>query len=377
MINEERLTNEMLELVRIDSETGYEQEIAGHLKQRFESLGCIVEEDGAAGVTGHGAGNLICTWPAEKIHAEADMIYFTSHMDTVTPGQNVQPVLEDGVMKSDGTTVLGADDKAGLAVMLETIRSIQEENKPHGPVQFVITVGEESGLKGAKALDTSLLRAKMGYALDSDGSVGHIVTSAPYQSKLEIKVNGRKAHAGLAPEKGISAITAAARAVSRMPLGRIDEETTANIGSFEGGGPTNVVCDEVSIVAEARSLSEEKLNTQVEQMKSAVQNAAQSMGTTSEVQDTLMYSGYKLDEEDRVVALAFKAAETIGLEPKMLQSGGGSDANIISGYGIPTVNLAVGYEHIHTTDEKIPVSELQKLAELVTTIIEQAASEDR
>ncbi|SFL68957.1 M20/M25/M40 family metallo-hydrolase [Salibacterium qingdaonense] len=374
MINKERLTTEMMELVQIDSETGYEQEIAGQLKQRFESLGCIVEEDDAARVTGHGAGNLICTWPADENHTEADMIYFTSHMDTVTPGVNVQPVLEDGFIKSDGTTVLGADDKAGLAVMLETIRSMQEENKPHGPVQFVITVGEESGLKGAKALDTSLLKAKMGYALDSDGSVGHMVTSAPYQSKLDIKVNGRKAHAGLAPEKGISAITAAAKAVSRMPLGRIDEETTANIGRFEGGGPTNVVCDEVSILAEARSLSEKKLYTQVEKMTSAVQTTAENMGTTAEVEDTLMYSGYKLNEEDQVVQLAFKAAETIGLEPKMLQSGGGSDANIISGYGIPTVNLAVGYEHIHTTDEKIPVSELQNLAELVRTIIEQAAS---
>ncbi|SFP24337.1 M20/M25/M40 family metallo-hydrolase [Salibacterium halotolerans] len=377
MINEERLAEEMMELVRIDSETGFEQEIAKHLKERFESLGCVVEEDHAAEVTGHGAGNLICTWPGDGNHSDADMIYFTSHMDTVTPGMNVRPVLEDGVIKSDGTTVLGADDKAGLAVMLETIRSMQEENKPHGPVQFVITVGEESGLKGAKALDTSLLQAKMGYALDSDGSVGHIVTSAPFQSKLQIKVNGRKAHAGLAPEKGISAITAASRAVSKMPLGRIDEETTANIGRFEGGGPTNVVCDEVSILAEARSLSEEKLNAQVEKMKEAVQKAAESMGTTAEVEVTLMYSGYKLNVEDQVVALAFKAAEAIGLKPELLQSGGGSDANIISGYGIPTVNLAVGYEHIHTTDEKMPVAELKKLAELVGTIIEEAASLNR
>ncbi|MGY4690214.1 M20/M25/M40 family metallo-hydrolase [Salibacterium sp. K-3] len=377
MINEDRLVNELMELVQIDSETGSEQKIARHLKDAFETLGCTVEEDDAAEITGHGAGNLICTWPSHEECESVDTIYFTSHMDTVTPGVNIQPKQENGWITSDGTTILGADDKAGIAAMLESIRSIKEEKIPHGTVQFVLTVGEESGLAGARALDTSLLKAAYGYALDSDGSVGHIVTSAPYQSKLHMKVYGRTAHAGLAPEKGISAITAAARAVSRMPLGRIDEETTANIGRFQGGGQTNVVCDEVSIVAEARSLSEEKLNTQVENMKQAVEETAENMGTTAEVDITKMYSGYTLQKEDPVVALASKAADTIRLKPEFLQSGGGSDANIISGYGIPTVNLAVGYEQIHTTHEKIQVSELNALAELVKTIIGQAAVSNR
>ncbi|MFZ4452166.1 M20/M25/M40 family metallo-hydrolase [Salibacterium aidingense] len=375
MIKEKRIVEEMMELVKIDSETKNEEKIAAVLKTKFESLGINVEEDDAKQATGHGAGNLICTWEGNV--EKADIIYFTSHMDTVLPGAGVQPLLEDGYIKSDGTTILGADDKAGIAAMLECIRSIQEDNKPHGTIQFVITVGEESGLVGAKALDHSLLHADYGYALDSDGEVGNLIVAAPTQAKLQIKVNGKTAHAGLAPEKGISAITVAAKALADMPLGRIDSETTANIGRFEGGSQTNVVCDEVHILAEARSLDRKKLDNQVDKMKSSIQKTAENMGSSAEIEVTIMYTGYKLSEDDNVVALAGKAAKKMGLEAKLLRSGGGSDANIISGYGIPTVNLAVGYENIHTTKEKMPVRELVKLTEFMDAIIEETVSSTR
>jgi tripeptide aminopeptidase len=373
MINNERLLNEFLELVQIDSETKYETEIARILKQKFTDLGVDVFEDDTTAQTGHGAGNLICTLNGTK--EGVDTIYFTSHMDTVIPANGVKPSIKDGYVVTDGTTILGADDKTGLAVMLETIKVLKEQSIPHGTIQFIITVGEESGLVGAKALDPSLVKAKYGYALDSDGKVGNIVVAAPTQAKVAAVIHGKTAHAGVAPEKGVSAITIAAKAVARMPLGRIDEETTANIGRFQGGTQTNIVCDRVEILAEARSLIPEKMEAQVAKMKEAFESAAEEMGGKADVEIQVMYPGFKFGEGDLVVELARTAAAKIGRSCELLHSGGGSDANVIAGFGIPTVNLAVGYEDIHTTNERMPIEELGKLGEMVIAIIKEVAEQ--
>lgn len=373
MINNERMLNEFLELVQVDSETKFETEIAKVLKQKFTDLGVEVFEDDTTEQTGHGAGNLVCTLKGTK--EGVDPIYFTSHMDTVVPARGVKPSIKDGYVVTDGTTILGADDKAGLAVMLETVRVLKEQQIPHGTIQFIITVGEESGLVGAKVLDPSLLIAKYGYALDSDGEVGNIVVAAPTQAKVSAVIHGKTAHAGVAPEKGVSAITIAAKAVAKMPLGRIDEETTANIGRFQGGTQTNIVCDYVEILAEARSLVPEKMEAQVAKMKDAFESVAEQMGGKAEVDVDVMYPGFKYGEGDLVVELARKAAAKIGRSCELRQSGGGSDANVIAGFGIPTVNLAVGYEDIHTTNEKMPIEELEKLGEMVIAIIEEVSAQ--
>lgn len=372
MINEERLLNEFLELVQIDSETKYEAEIAKVLKRKFTDLGVEVFEDDTTAETGHGAGNLICTLHGTK--EGVDTIYFTSHMDTVVPGKGIKPSIKDGYVVTDGTTILGADDKAGLAVMLEVIRVLKEQNIAHGTIQFIITVGEESGLVGAKALDSSLVTAKFGYALDSDGKVGNVIVAAPTQAKVKAVILGKTAHAGVAPEKGVSAITIAAKSIAKMPLGRIDSETTANIGRFEGGTQTNIVCDRVEILAEARSLINEKMEQQVNKMKEAFESTAAEMGGKAEVDVHVMYPGFKYGEGDHVVEVARKAAAKIGRSCELLNSGGGSDANVIAGFGIPTVNLAVGYEEIHTTNERMPIEELNKLAEMVIAIIEEVTA---
>ncbi|PLR99848.1 tripeptidase T [Bacillus sp. T33-2] len=373
MINNERLLNEFLELVQIDSETKFETEIAKVLKQKFSHLGLDVFEDNTSGKTGHGAGNLVCTLPGTK--EGVDTIYFTSHMDTVVPARGVKPSIKDGYVVTDGTTILGADDKAGLAVMLETIRVLKEQGIPHGVIQFIITVGEESGLVGAKVLDRELVKAKYGYALDSDGKVGNVVVAAPTQAKVSAVIHGKTAHAGVAPEKGVSAITVAAKAIAKMPLGRIDEETTANIGSFRGGTQTNIVCDHVEILAEARSLVPEKMEAQVEKMKTAFETVAEEMGGRAEVDVQVMYPGFKFGEGDHVVKVARRAAAKIGRSCELQKSGGGSDANVIAGFGIPTVNLAVGYEEIHTTNERMPIEELEKLAEMVLAIIDDVTNQ--
>ncbi|WP_156290857.1 M20/M25/M40 family metallo-hydrolase [Oceanobacillus salinisoli] len=370
-VNEERLLDEFFELVKVDSETKYEAKIAEVLTKKLTDLGVDVIEDNSKEKTGHGAGNLICTLKGNK--QGVDPIYFTSHMDTVVPGNNIKPSIENGYIVSDGTTILGADDKAGLAAILESIRVLKENDIQYGDIQFVITVGEESGLVGAKALDKSLLHAKFGYALDSNGEVGDIILAAPTQAKVHAVIKGKTAHAGLEPEKGISAITLAAKAISKMPLGRIDEDTTANIGRFEGGKQTNIVVDHVEILAEARSLVPEKMEKQVEKMKEVFEKTAEEYGGSADVEINVMYPGFHQNAGDEVVEMARNAAKKLGRESNLLKSGGGSDANIIAGFGIPTVNLAVGYEEIHTTNERISVENLVKITELVVEIIQQVS----
>lgn len=369
-MNKERLINEFLELVQIDSETKYEGPISLILKSKLEAMGFHVVIDESAALTGHGAGNIIATLRGNL--TEIPAIYFTVHMDTVTPGVGVKPEIKDGYIYSDGTTILGADDKAGMAALFEMIRVLQEQEIPHGDIQLIITAGEESGLVGAKELDSSLIIAKYGYAVDSDGKVGGIVTAAPNQAKLWTTIHGKTAHAGVAPEKGISAITIAAKAIAKMSLGRIDEETTANIGHFEGGGATNIVCDEVHILSEARSISEDKLAAQTTHMESVFEQVAEKLGGHAETEVKLMYPGFYFDDMNPVVEIAQKAAAKIGRPSPILTSGGGSDANIFNGFGIPTVNLCVGYEEIHTKNERMPIEELEKLTELLVEIVKES-----
>lgn len=375
MISEKRLVEEFMELVRVDSETKNERQICDVLTQKFSSLGLTVEEDGAAAITGHGAGNLIIKLEANGA-PNAPTIFFTSHMDTVTPGKGIKPQLDpDGYIRSDGTTILGSDDKAGLAAMLEAIRVLKETGAQHGAIQFIITVGEESGLLGAAALDKSKLEAAYGYALDSNGSIGDIAVAAPTQAKITIVIKGKSAHAGVNPEDGISAIQVASKAIARMPLGRIDHETTANIGRFEGGGATNIVCDQVTLFAEARSIVQDKLDQQVAAMREAVNQASAEYGATANFESVLMYPAYSYSDDAPVVELAKAAITKIGGTPRTFHSGGGSDANVFNGLGVPTVNLAIGYQHIHTTKEQIKVEDLVKTTALVVEIIAQAAAQ--
>lgn len=372
-MNSQRLLDEFFELVQIDSETKHEEGIVSVLKEKMEQLGFTVVEDDTKEVTGHGAGNLIASLKGNV--EEADPIYFTCHMDTVVPGKGIKPQLkEDGYIYSDGTTILGADDKAGIAALFEMAKVLKEDSIAHGDIQFIITAGEESGLVGAKAMDASLMKAKYGYAVDSDGKVGGIVTAAPYQAKLWTTIHGKTAHAGVAPEKGVSAINIAAKSVSAMTLGRIDSETTANIGRFEGGQATNIVCDEVKILAEARSINPDKLDKQTAHMMETYEKTANAMGGWAETELQLMYPGFSFQEEAEVVQTAMTAIRNIGRTPELMTSGGGSDGNVFNGHGVPTVTLSVGYEEIHTKNERMPREELDKLTELLIEIVRVTAS---
>lgn len=371
MIMKERVIGKFLELIAIDSETKNERNIADVLKKQLADLGLEVIEDDSYKKTGHGAGNIIATLKGDGT-SKAEPILLTCHMDTVAPGNGIKAIVgEDGWIRSDGTTILGADDKAGLAALFEVIRVIRENNLPHGQIQFVITAGEESGLQGSRALDAKYLDAKMGFAIDSNGEVGTICVAAPTQTRVEIEIFGKSAHAGVNPEDGISAIQVAGKAIARMKLGRISDDTTANIGKFEGGGATNVVPDYVKLHGEARSLSQDKVEAQLASMKEAMESACQDFGARGEFMSEMFYPAFHLEDDAPVVQLTKRAATNLGLSGATFVSGGGSDANVFNGLGIPTVNLAIGYEDIHTTKERIKQDDIVKITELLLEIIKQ------
>ena len=367
MVNKERLVEEFLELVQIDSESKNEAEIALVLKAKLEDLGLDVVEDDTKEETGLGSGNLIARLKGNV--QSADTILFNCHFDTVSPGNGVVPVINDDIIETDKTTILGADDKAGIAALLEGVRLLKEGNIAHGDIEIVLTPGEEIGLLGAKAVDIKSLNAKYGFTLDSGGTVGEIIVASPDHGKIKAKIHGVAAHAGIAPEDGASAIEIAAKAITNMPLGRLDKELTANIGIIKGGEFTNIVCDLVEITGEARAITFSKLENQMKAMRAALEEAAAERDCTVDVEISYDRVGYTLKETDRVVEVAKAALVKVGRKPYLQATGGGSDANIFTIAKIPTANLGVGYLNIHSKEEKMPISELVKLTELVVEIV--------
>lgn len=369
-MNKQRLIDTLLTLVQINSESGDERLIADYLVRELSALGIAAEEDNTQIETGYGAGNIIA-----RVQGTVDVepICFMVHMDTVKPGNNVKPSIVDDYIITDGTTILGADDKAGIASLIEMIRVIKEDKIEHGDIEIIITVGEETGLVGAKAFDTSKIKSKFGYAIDAPGLVGTVVTQAPTQSKIDIEVFGKTAHAGVAPELGVSAIEIAARAIANMKLGRIDDETTANIGSISGGEATNVVTDHVVMKAEARSLVMEKLDAQVEHMRTVFVETAAEMGGEVKFVDENSYAPINVSPEREVVTTAVEAIENIGRTPELISLGGGSDGNVFAEKGIETIILGLGYEEIHTKNERMPISELVAITELLVELIQVQA----
>lgn len=372
MYNEERLINLFLDLVKIDSESGNEREIADFLKNIFKKLEIDVQEDNAGERINGNAGNLIASL---KGNCPGAKLLFLAHMDTVQPGKQVQPIREEGIIKSSGDTILGGDDKAGIACIIEMLQIIKEQKLDHPNIQIIFTVGEESGLLGAKALDTNILQGDIAYVLDNSGSPGHITVQGPAQKEIIANIKGKTAHAGVAPEKGINAIQVAARGLARMKLGRIDEETTANIGKIKGGTATNIVPDVVILEGEARSINLEKLEKQCQHMIECLERGSRELGGKVEIEVKQIYSAINIDKEHQVVKIAKKAAENLGFPVSLEKSGGGSDANIINGYGIPTVNLGIGMEKVHTKEEFIKEEDLIKTVCYLIEILKVAALE--
>lgn len=370
MVDNERVKELFLDLVRINGTSGEEREVADYVKAKLESIGFEVEEDDAGAKIDGSAGNVIAFMRGTAPGAKA--IFLCSHMDTVEPTRDLTPVMEGGAIRSDGTTILGADDRAGIAAVIEGVRSVVEQGTPHGDIQVLFNVSEENGLLGAKMMDHGRIRARMGYVFDTQRPVAGITVSAPSHSSMRIEITGKAAHAGIAPEKGVNAIVAASNAISKMKLGRIDEETTANVGVISGGKARNIVPDHLLVKAEARSRSEAKLHDQVEHMVSLFEEEAERIGARAVVEVTREYSAYRFTQEDEVIKLAMAASRRLGIEPTFHEGGGGSDANVFNAEGIPSVVVGVGYENAHSSSEFITVEDLVTAAEFAAALVQVA-----
>lgn len=372
MVNSERILNEFLELTRITSPTLAEREIAEVLKGKLEAIGLKVIEDHAGQLIGGNCGNLVATLPS--IMPEAPVLLLSAHMDCVEPCRDVNPIVVDNIVKSSGNTVLGGDDKAGLVSILEALRVVQEQSIPHGEIQVVFTVAEEGGLLGAKYIDKTLLHSNFGYVFDSSGSPGKIINKAPGEISSIFKIFGRSAHAGIAPENGLNAIILAAKALSQIPDGRINEITTANIGIIKGGLATNIVPETVEINGITRSLNRTELELITDKIRNIVTRIVSDHGGKTEVTVQKLYDPYELASDIPVMTVAKEAIWILDWEPSIKATGGGSDANYFNSYGIPCAVLGIGTQKVHTTDEYIEVNDLCKTAKLAIEIIHRSAS---
>lgn len=378
-MNSKRMTDTLLQLVQIDSHSKKEGAVAKYLKEYLLKLGIEVFFDDAGEKTGGDTGNLIARLPGNI--PDAPPLLIAAHMDTVEPGIGVKPIVEKDRIRSDGRTVLGGDDKSGVAVICEVLQTLIEEKVPHGPIDAVFTICEEAGLLGAKYLDLSLIRAKQGMVLDSD-SATQIITKAPAADRMEFIIHGLEAHAGVSPEKGISAIRIAAEAIAKMKLGRIDEETTANVGVIEGGTATNVITKMVKLKAEARSHNIEKLDAQTAHMKKMLEDTAKKYMVENNGEkvygriDSYIQREYsKMDVPDSspVIQLIKRAAKNLGYDVQSLPTGGGCDANILNGRGLEVVNLGTGMHEIHTVKEYLLLEDFYRSFDIVLEVIKENA----
>jgi tripeptide aminopeptidase len=375
LINSERLKNLLIELIKIDSLSRKEYDVAMRLKWEMEDLGAQVSIDDAGERVGGNVGNLIAHFTGTA--PEAMPILLSAHMDTVVPGEGIVPILDGDILRTDGRTVLGGDDKSGVAIICEVLRVIKENRFPCSDVDVVFTICEEAGLIGAKCLDVNRFRARTGLVLDSD-SVGFLFTKAPAANRMEFRVHGLEAHAGVCPEKGVNAIKVASDGIAQMSLGRIDHETTANIGVIEGGMAVNIVPNSVILKGEARSHDQEKLDRQTEHMLRCLQDAAArhtlevgGAQFTASVDAKIERDYDRMDVPDgaAIVQLVRAAAKNLRVDIKTLATGGGCDANVLNQKGLEVANLSTGMREIHTVKEWLDLKDLNLSAQMVLEVV--------
>jgi tripeptide aminopeptidase len=366
-INEQRLVGLFCDLVQIDSPSRQERNMADHLQALLEALGGTVEEDDAAAALGGNCGNLYARLPGKL---PGPPLLLSVHMDTVEPCHGKRAIVgADGIIRSGGDTILGADDLAGIAAILEAVRTADELGLPRRSLEVMLSVAEELHLTGSHHMQVERLRAKEAYVLDTSGAPGKAVLAAPGHIWLEFLLKGKAAHAGIIPEAGISAIQAAALGIAAMPLGRIDPQTTANIGRVEGGGETNIVADTCRVTAECRSLDLGRLRAQAEAMKQAMQSGARQVGAQLTVTEKISYLPYQIGEDSPVVRRFREACRLVGLDAKLGPTGGGSDNNVLALQGIEGIVMACGMDQVHSCQEQIRVRDLVDTARLVCALI--------
>jgi tripeptide aminopeptidase len=358
------------ELCAIPSPSGEERAVADRVVAELHGLGLHADEDDSGPRIGSTAGNLLARLPPE---ADGTPIFLCAHLDTVPPSGPLEPVVdEDGVVRNAAGTILGADNKASVVVMLEAVRRLREERRPHAGVELLFTTREEVGLQGAFAFDASRLAARVGYVYDMAAPIGDVIVGAPTARSLELRFHGRAAHSGMAPEEGRSAIAAAARAVADLRLGRIDDETTANAGLIRGGTARNIVPEHCVVEAEVRSHDERKVADLVQEMLETAGFAASLTGCTLESEVHEQYRGYRFRPDELAVRIATDGLSRAGYDARLGLTGGAADANAFNANGLRCVNLANGMAEIHTPGEHIAVADLEAMVEVTLGLVEAA-----
>lgn len=360
-----------MRLCEIRSPTGEEREVADTIAAELRALGLEVSEDDAAGPAEAGAGNIVARLPG----ASDEWAMFCAHIDTVPHQGQIEVVESDGVFRSAGETILGADNKAAVAVFMELVaQHAGADGPPPVGIELVLTVAEEQGLRGAKAFDVSTLRSKFGFVLDHASSVGEVIVSSPTQQRVLADFTGVEAHAGIRPEDGNNAIAAAAAAISRMELGRLDEETTANVGIIVGGTSGNVVPGHCEIVAESRSLDAGRAAEVAGLLSDACTWGASEHGCDAEVRIEELFRGYRIPPSSPALALAEAGLRRAGFEPERTATGGGSDANAFILDGFDCILLANGTEANHTPGESVSARNLDAMLEVCEGIVAEVAA---
>ncbi len=359
-VDQNRLVDNFLHLVKIDSESGNEKEVALDIESQLQELGFSVERLAVPETLSNGF-NIYAKLPGTLDGS----IVLSCHMDTVTPGNGIQPIIEDGIIRSNGETILGGDDKSGIAAILEAVKTLQENNLAHKTIEIAFTVYEEGGLRGSQEFDCAKIESEVGIVLDSGGPIGTIIAVAPGQQNLKVTITGKPAHAGLAPEQGINALTVASDAISNMNLSRIDEETTANIGVVSGGQATNIVMPSLYLEAEARSLDEGKLAQQVSHMVETFEAAATKHGAKIDIVSSRAYNPFQIPESHPHIQSVKEVFTQLDIEPIVTSTGGGSDANIFAEKGLTIVNLSTGMAKVHTTEEYIAIEDMRKISQFL------------
>jgi tripeptide aminopeptidase len=357
------------ELAAVPSPPGEERPVADLVLRYLRDCGLQPDEDDAGPRVGSTMGNV---YARLEPTAEGEPLLLCAHLDTVPPTAAIDPVVEDGVVRNAAGTILGADDKAAVAAMLEAVRRLLGEGRPHAGIELLFTPKEEVGLVGAYAFDHSRLHARVGYVYDQAAPIGTVILGAPYSQSLEVTFHGRAAHSGMHPDDGRSAILAAARAISEMRLGRVDEESTANVGTIQGGTATNIVPEWCTFLAEARSHDERKLADLIQEMQDAITFAAGVAECDVETTARKSYRGYRFAKSDRAVVLAAEALAGCGHEVVYELSGGAADANVFNEHGFQCVNLANGMTDIHTPNEHIAVADLDAMVDVTLALVDAA-----
>jgi tripeptide aminopeptidase len=375
-LNAERLASLFTTLCEIDSPSAREGRLAAFLHNLIseEFPDAAISEDPSAALTGSDCGNLLVRFAGSL---SLEPIFFNCHMDTVQPCEGVKVRRQGSLFSSSGDTVLGGDDKAGIAILIEVMRSLREDGQAHAPVELLFTTCEEIGLLGAKHFDSRLLQSRMGYALDSTG-VDQVIIGAPAANHIDITIHGLAAHAGLNPEQGINAIHLAAKAMALLSLGRLDEESTANIGVITGGAATNIIPDSVILQGEVRSHSMAKLLAHTARIEAVFAAAVDSWHDTTgrikarpslSFRATPQYPALKLEVDDAVIQRIDRAADNLSRQMRYIVAGGGSDANIFNGYGLKTAILSTGMQKVHSTGEQIDLNDMLRTAELIHMMV--------